>query len=62
MKETILNTVDDLVGDFLYYDRKEDEDLPRDAIQKALKDGEITLDEICDKFKETLMQNLPKGG
>ena len=28
-RQIILDTVDDLVGDFLYYGRKEDDELPR---------------------------------
>lgn len=58
MKENILNTVSDLVGSFLYYDRKEDEDLPRGAIQDALEDGVITIDEIVAEFKRCLNEGL----
>jgi len=32
MRELVLGAVDGLVEDFLYYDRKEDEDLPAGAI------------------------------
>ncbi len=53
-KETILLTVEDLVGAFLYYDRKEDEDLPRGAIEEAITNGEVTVDEIVNKFASTL--------
>ena len=55
-RETILNTVDDLVSDLMYYDRKEDEDLPRGAIEEALDAGEITLDEIVQQFRKALEQ------
>ena len=50
LRDKILATVRDLVGDFLYYDRKEDEDLPVDAIQNAIKSGVITVDDIVDSF------------
>ena len=50
-KEKILATVSDLAGAFMYYDRKEDRDLPRGAIEAAIKDGEITTDEILSCFK-----------
>jgi hypothetical protein len=53
-REHILGTVTDLVSDFLYYDRKEDEYLPRGAIEAALADGTITVDEIVDKFRAEL--------
>lgn len=48
----------DLVTDFLYYDRKEDEDLPMGAIQKALQENEITADEIVNKFSESIKSQL----
>lgn len=58
MKSLILDTVSDLVGDFLYYGRKEDEDLPRGEIEKAIKDGVISVDEICEHFKKKLIDGL----
>ena len=53
-RESILNAISAAVSDFLYYDRKEDEDLPRGAIEEAVAAGEITIDEIVAKFKEYL--------
>lgn len=58
MKITILHTVKDLVSNFLYYDRKEDEDLPRGAIEEAIKDGVITPAEICVAFQKALEDGL----
>jgi hypothetical protein len=57
-KELILGTVDDMVADFLYYDRKEDEDLPRGAIEAAVESGEVTADEIAAKFRSGLFAGL----
>ena len=57
-KEMILGTVSDLVTDLLYYDRKEDEDLPRGAIEKAIETEVITLEEIIKHFSCELTQNL----
>lgn len=57
-KQIILNVIDDLVSDFLYYDRKEDEDLPRGAIEKAIEDQVISAEEIVSKFKEALERGL----
>lgn len=57
-REIVLDTVEDLVRDFLYYDRKEDEDLPRDEIEAAIEAGEITADEIVEAFKRHLMAGL----
>ena len=52
LKQSILNTVSDCVSDLMYYDRKEDEELPRGAIEQAIKDGIITKDEIIAVFSQ----------
>jgi len=57
-KELILNTVKDLVADLMYYGRKEDEDLPLGAIEKAIEDGIITEDEIIEQFRKEFICNL----
>lgn len=53
-KQVVLDTVSDLVGNFLYYQRKEDEDLPVGAIEKMVATKEITVDEIVAKFRSEL--------
>lgn len=58
MKENILNTIDDLCSDFLYYDRKEDEELSFYDIQEAVKSGEITIDEMVERFKNNIENTL----
>lgn len=58
MKEIIEYTIEDLVADFLFYDRKEDEDLPKGAIETAIKKGEITQGQIVNKFAECLAESL----
>jgi hypothetical protein len=57
-KQTILDVTDDLVGKFLYYDRKECESLARGAIQAAIGAGEITVDEIVKHFESVLREAL----
>jgi len=57
-KQLILANVLDLVADFLYYDRKEDEDLPSGSIERALINKDITVDEITDAFKNELHERL----
>lgn len=57
-KTLILGTIDDLVSDLVYYDRKEDEELPRGAIKEAVAMGEISIDEMVDKFKSSLTSGL----
>ena len=58
MKRAILDTISDLVVNFLYYDRKEDEELPRGAIQEAVANGEISIDEMISAFAAELREGL----
>lgn len=56
--DLILDTVTDLVSDFMYYGRKDDEELPRGAIEDAIEQGEITIDEIVEAFRDKLTRRL----
>ena len=58
IKQTILDTIDDTVAKLVYYDRKEDEELPVGAIDQAVRDGVITVDEMVEKFREVLTADL----
>lgn len=54
-RELIEDTVADLVIDFLYYDRRGDDDeLPVGSIEAAVKAGEISTDEIVQLFRSHL--------
>ncbi|MCP4665172.1 MAG: hypothetical protein GY849_02305 [Deltaproteobacteria bacterium] len=57
-KQIILDTVEDLVSSFLYYDRKDDENLERGEIQKAITEKQITIDEIISHFSKNLKSSL----
>ena len=57
-RETILCTVEDLVSNFLYYDRKEDDDLRRGEIEEAIAEGVISADEIVAKFRQHLVEGI----
>lgn len=57
-KSLILGHIHDLVGCFLYYDRKEDEDLPRGVIEQAIKDGRLTIDDMVEEFRKQLTEHL----
>lgn len=57
-KELILDKVDDLVYDFVHYDRKEDNELPVGAIEKAIANGEIEVGDIISRFTNRLLENL----
>lgn len=54
MKEKILSTISDLCSDFLFYDRKEDESLSVKQLNRAVKSGEITIDEMVAEFRKHL--------
>jgi hypothetical protein len=58
VKETIFDTVDDLVSDFLYYDRKEDDQLSRDVLESMIASGEVTVAEITERFQQALMKGI----
>ncbi len=58
MKDLILNEVEFIVSKFLYYDRKDCEDLEVGAIDNAIENDIITVDEIVAKFKSCLEDGL----
>ena len=58
MKKLILDTVEDLVQSLLYTDRKEDEELPRGVIELAIENGDITIDDIVENFKQNLIEGV----
>jgi hypothetical protein len=58
MKETILSKIEDLCSNFLYYDRKNDEDLTAKQLEEAVKSGKITIDEMVAKFRKHLEDSL----
>ncbi len=57
-RDLILDYISDLISNFLYYDRKEDEDLPLGAIEESIKAGEITVDEMVTAFRKGLETSL----
>lgn len=57
-KQIILDTISDIVTDFLFYDRKEDEELPVGKIEECIKAGEITVKEIVDYFESCLKEKI----
>ena len=54
----ILAEVRSTVKDLLYYDRKEDEDLPRGVINEEVEAGRIKIKRIVREFKEALIEGL----
>lgn len=60
MKQKILDTISDLCSDFLYYDRKGDEELTIEQLNEAVESGEITIDEMVAEFKKHLKETYKK--
>jgi hypothetical protein len=57
-KQVILNTVEDLVLDFLYNDRENDYNLKLYDIEYEIYSGNMTIDEIVEAFRNELVSNL----
>lgn len=55
-------TIHDLVSDFMYYDRKEDEDVSMDALEEAFISGEITVDQVTEAFREEMNKRMEPLG
>ena len=58
LKDVILGTVEDMVSNFLYYDREEDEDLPPGAIEDAVKRRVVSIEDIVAQFGASLIESL----
>lgn len=58
MKYLILSTIEDLASNFLYYDRKGDEELSVEQLNHAVSSGEITIDEMVAEFRKHLENTL----
>jgi hypothetical protein len=54
IKQVILTRIADLCADFLYYDRKEDNKLPVERLNQAVRNNEITIDEMVAEFRRNL--------
>ncbi len=59
-RQHIEDNVSDMVVKFLYYDRKEDQDLPRGAIEQAIRNGEISVQDIVTQFAEELQRGIDR--
>lgn len=57
-KDRLDDLISDTIADFLYYDRKEDEDFPQGLIDEAVMDGELTVSELADMFRKHLEEGL----
>jgi hypothetical protein len=60
-RDLILGAVDDLIANFLYYDRKSDEQLMLGDIEKSIENNEISVEEIVSRFTTKLKEGLKNG-
>ena len=58
IKQIILNKINNLASNFIYYDRKNDEDLPIEKLKEAINTGIITIDEIVNEFRKHLINTF----
>jgi hypothetical protein len=58
MKQLLKDTISDLVTDFLYYDRKVDDQIGRGDIEKMIESKETSVDEIVEEFKANIERAL----
>ena len=49
--------IEDAVADLLYYDRKNDEDLPLEELERMLREKEVTLEDMADIFRRELLKH-----
>ena len=57
-KQLILDTLSDMLQDFLYYDRRDDSELLRGDIEEAVADGDITIEDMVKHFEKELKENI----
>ena len=58
LEETIKAAVQNLVADFMYYGRKEDEDLTREQLNDALDRKVVTVESIGKVFADELAKHI----
>lgn len=53
-KKLLLDCIPDTISEFLYYDRKDDNELSPSDVEELLSSGVITVDEIVEGFRKAL--------
>ncbi len=57
-RATVLAALEDMISGFLYYDRKEDDNLPLGAIEEAITRKKLTMDEMTQRFRDALQESV----
>ena len=60
VKELILDAIEDLYSNFVFYDRIEDEDLSVEELNYAVDNEVITVEEIVEHFENCLLNTFEK--
>ncbi len=58
MDDRLSALIRDMVGDFLYYDRKECDEFPVGRIETMISLGGTSVEEIVEAFEEELRKGL----
>ena len=58
VKQLIFGAIEDLCSNFVFYDRKEDEKLSINKLNKAVKDRIITVAEMVKHFEDCLLNTF----
>jgi hypothetical protein len=57
-RKDILEVVDEAVEDFVLFDRREDDVIGVNAIEDAIYDGKISIDDIVERFADRLRESI----
>lgn len=57
-KTVVLGVMKDTMADFLYYNRKGDQDLKVGEIEEAIANGAVTIEELCDVVRTELYKAI----
>lgn len=58
MKKLFLDRIEDKVGELLYYDWNDDDDLTQDEVRGIIESGIVTKEEIIEEFTKQLSTSL----
>lgn len=54
----VMDVISDMVSDFLYYNRKEDDILERGMIEDMVKRGDLTIEQMVSEFEKLLRKAI----
>ena len=57
-RQAVVNTFDDLLSDFFYYDRKEDEELRTGDIETLLESDRRLADDLIRLFRRRVKEQM----